>query len=200
MSRPILPVPSLYAGGLGRQPDPPLPSPNPGEQKRQYTKRGAISKIACRSCRRRKTKCNSERPTCQNCAARSENCIYDFDESDRSLTFLRDNVENLSEERNALEAVLQALQADSEDAATEIFRRLRSGGNITTLAQQVSATRASTGLGRDGSTGGSSSMFKLSHDLARVDTLTSQVIFRDSINMSNYYEQSPSRPLLNRTR
>src|SRR5262245_13634772 len=110
MSRPILPVPlssSSSNPSPQRESSTPRSSQPPGEQqKRQYTKRGAISKIACRSCRRRKTKCNSERPSCQNCAARSETCIYDYDESDRSLTFLRDNVENLAEERNALESVL----------------------------------------------------------------------------------------------
>src|ERR1700753_659425 len=123
MSRPILPIPPS-CGSSPRKGDSPHPSNSPSgdQQKRQYTKRGAISKIACRSCRRRKTKCNSERPSCQNCAARSETCIYDYDESDRSLTFLRDNVENLAEERNALEAVLLALQNDTEDAAVEIFR------------------------------------------------------------------------------
>lgn len=151
MSRPILPVQiSPSPSNPSTQSDISTPRTNQtsGEQhKRQYTKRGAISKIACRSCRRRKTKCNSERPSCQNCTARSETCIYDYDESDRSLTFLRDNVENLAEERNALESVLLALQNDSEDAAVEIFRRLRSGTNLHTLSQQVHASRVLTEVG-----------------------------------------------------
>ncbi|GAM82210.1 hypothetical protein ANO11243_001890 [Dothideomycetidae sp. 11243] len=32
--------------------------------------------MACDSCRRRKVKCNDERPTCDNCAKRSLNCTY----------------------------------------------------------------------------------------------------------------------------
>lgn len=150
MSRPILPLPSVHGGVFGRQPEPPFPPPGGGDNKRQYTKRGAISKIACRSCRRRKTKCNSERPTCQNCAARSEVCIYDFDESDRSLTTLRDNNENLAEERNALESLLRALQEEPEENAREILRRLRETVNITSLAQQIATSRAGRAdLGKD---------------------------------------------------
>src|ERR1700761_6952502 len=124
MSRRILPVPSVPQESSTSSGT--FQSSSQGDPlKRQYAKRGSISKIACRSCRRRKTKCNSERPTCQNCAARSDKCIYDYEETDRSLTFLRDNAENLAEERNALESVLMAVQNDSEDAAVEIFRRLR---------------------------------------------------------------------------
>ncbi|KAG8766863.1 hypothetical protein FRC16_007543, partial [Serendipita sp. 398] len=33
--------------------------------------------VACRQCRSRKVRCNSERPHCRNCARRSENCEYD---------------------------------------------------------------------------------------------------------------------------
>ncbi|KAF2098612.1 hypothetical protein NA57DRAFT_56266 [Rhizodiscina lignyota] len=158
MSRPILPVPSLNKSprsGSGS----PLPPNAPGgdQQKRQYTKRGAISKIACRSCRRRKTKCNSQRPTCSNCAGRAEHCIYDYDESDRSLTFLRENVENLAEERTALESMLRTLQTDSEDAASEIFRRLRTGTDLYTLAHQVHASKALTEVGAAASSGSPSS-------------------------------------------
>lgn len=152
MSRPILPVPPS-GGSQPQSTGSPRPSNTPGseQQKRQYAKRGAISKIACRSCRKRKTKCNSERPTCQNCSARTEQCIYDFDESDRSLTFLRENVENLAEERTALESMLRSLQTDSEEAATEIFRRLRSGTDLHTLAHQVHASRVLTEVGSVGS-------------------------------------------------
>ena len=160
MSRPILPIPSSSsssspqlseesrsAGTLAADP-----------QRRQYAKRGAISKIACRSCRRRKTKCNSERPNCQNCAARSEPCIYDFDESDRSLTFLRENAENLAEERTALESMLRSLAADSEEVAAEIVRRLRTGADLYKLAHQVHASRVLTEVGTPGSAGSPSSM------------------------------------------
>lgn len=153
MSRPFLPISTRDERSSSGQKN---PSSEFGEQKRQYSKRGVISKIACRGCRRRKTKCNSERPICKSCAARSEECIYDFDETDRSLTFLRDNVEHLEEGRNALQSILQTLQSESEDAALNVLRHLRSGTDVTTLAEQISANRGHAEPGSDAGTGGTS--------------------------------------------
>ncbi|KAK5201702.1 hypothetical protein LTR16_001762 [Cryomyces antarcticus] len=59
----------------------------------------------------------------------------------RRLTFLRDNVEHLEEEKNTLESLLYTVQTASEEDAAEIFRRLRSGGDVTAVAQQVLAGR-----------------------------------------------------------
>lgn len=113
-----------------------------GRGKRQYSKRGVISKIACQGCRTRKTKCDSRRPTCRSCEARSVYCAYDSMESERSTIAMRNQIRSLTDERDTLSSVLLCLQSDAEDAATEVFRRLRTGESMNSLAQEVFAARA----------------------------------------------------------
>lgn len=57
----------------------------------------------------------------------------------RRLTVLRDSVEHLEGEKNYLESLLLMIQSSSEDAAADIFRRLRSGSDTVALAQQMYA-------------------------------------------------------------
>jgi len=63
-------------------------------------------------------------------------------EDQRRLTFVRDNVEHLAEEKHNLESLLSALQLGSEEDSQEILRRLRSGTDPNQLAQQVHAGQA----------------------------------------------------------
>ncbi|KAK3080667.1 hypothetical protein LTS18_014268 [Coniosporium uncinatum] len=63
-------------------------------------------------------------------------------EDQRRLTFVRDNVEHLAEEKHNLESLLTSLQLGSEEDSQEILRRLRSGTDHNQLAQQVHAGQA----------------------------------------------------------
>jgi hypothetical protein len=119
------------------------PPPGGGQNtKPTYAKRGKITIVACLPCRRRKTKCDGRRPTCSQCASRDGACAYDMSEEQRRLTFLRENVEQLAEEKATLEAVLWNLKATSESEATEILRRIRSGQDYGSLVQQLQASRS----------------------------------------------------------
>ncbi|TKA73117.1 hypothetical protein B0A49_03413 [Cryomyces minteri] len=125
MNRPILPLPtpSHHALHQDRDPHPHPPGPPGTIGKPTYAKRGKITIVACVPCRKRKTKVrlNMLPP--------------------RRLTFLRDNVEHLEEEKNTLESLLYTIQTANEDDAAEIFRRLRSGVDVAAVAQQVHAGR-----------------------------------------------------------
>lgn len=59
----------------------------------------------------------------------------------RRLTFLRDNVEHLAEEKGTLESLIWTLQTASDEDAGEVMRRLRTGADVYSLAQQVHAGR-----------------------------------------------------------
>lgn len=135
-------VPPHFASHTG-----PLGAPGGGggaqtPNKPTYSKRGKITIVACVPCRRRKTKCDGRRPTCSQCSSRETPCSYDMNEEQRRLTFLRENVEVLAEEKATLEGVLWNLKTTSETEATEILRRIRSGAEYGSLAQQIQAGRS----------------------------------------------------------
>lgn len=62
----------------------------------------------------------------------------------RRLTFLRDNVEQLVEEKSALESLIWSLQTGSPENALEMRRRLRAGEDIAVLAHETHAARTAT--------------------------------------------------------
>src|SRR3954467_1244670 len=74
----------------------------------------------------------------------------------RRLTWLRENVDNLAEEKNQLETLLLTLQNGSEGDADEVLRRLRGGVDIHSLAAQVHASRTLSNVGRESSSPGAS--------------------------------------------
>ena len=59
----------------------------------------------------------------------------------RRLTYLRENVEQLEDEKASLERLLFYLQTTDEVSAVDILKQLRSGQNIYTVAQEVVRNR-----------------------------------------------------------
>ena len=57
----------------------------------------------------------------------------------RRLTFLRENVEQLEEEKTSLERVLFFLQKVDENSAFEILRRIRAGSGIYEIAKEINS-------------------------------------------------------------
>ena len=83
--------PSQQGTGLpGAVPTPPSGGGG-GPSRPTYSKRGKITIVACVNCRRRKTKCDGQRPQCSQCKARDgTQCHYDMNEEQRRLTYLRE--------------------------------------------------------------------------------------------------------------
>lgn len=59
----------------------------------------------------------------------------------RRLTYLRDNVEQLAEEKNNLEALVSVIKSANDADVAEVVRRLREQGDIRGIAQHVQAGR-----------------------------------------------------------
>lgn len=154
-----LPVHNLTPARAGQSPAqsnvPGAPTPPSGGPSRPtYSKRGKITIVACVNCRRRKTKCDGQRPQCSQCKARDgTQCHYDMNEEQRRLTYLRENVEQLHEEKNSLENLIHNLRVSSEEEAVEILRRLRHGTDPQTLSQSIQVGRTLAGVSRPGSEG-----------------------------------------------
>jgi hypothetical protein len=116
----------------------------PAPNKPTYSKRGKITIVACVPCRKRKTKCDGRRPSCSQCQSRDSQCQYDMNEEQRRLTFLRENVEKVGEEKSVLENFLWHLKSSTEVEPMEILRRFREGADPQSLLQQIQASRSLT--------------------------------------------------------
>lgn len=71
-------------------------------------------------------------------------------EEQRRLTYLRENVEHLAEEKSTLESLIWNLRIGTEEDSIEILRRLRAGTDPHTLAQHVQAGRSLAQVKADG--------------------------------------------------
>ncbi|OCK74707.1 hypothetical protein K432DRAFT_409640 [Lepidopterella palustris CBS 459.81] len=69
----------------------------------------------------------------------------------RRLTFLRDNVEHLEEEKAALETLAYTLQSGAEDQVSEILGRLRSREDVHQVAQSLRGSDRTLSERREGS-------------------------------------------------
>jgi hypothetical protein len=72
-----------------------------------------------------------------------------MNEEQRRLTYLRENVEHLVEEKTTLESLIYNLQIGTEEESFEILRRLRCGTDTQSLAQHVQASRSLSQVKRD---------------------------------------------------
>ena len=69
----------------------------------------------------------------------------------RKLTYLRDSVEQLQVDKSLLEQLLSTIQQASNEEAAEVFRRLRSGGDLQGTAEEIQAGKLLSGVGGPGS-------------------------------------------------
>jgi hypothetical protein len=124
-------------------PQPAGPPRPPALLKPTYAKRGKITIVACVDCRRRKTKCDGKRPVCSQCHARDSRCSYTIIDEQRRLTYLRENVEQLAEEKSSLEGLLRDLSISPDEEALEILHRLRGGADMQSIKQHFYASQHS---------------------------------------------------------
>ncbi|KAF1837549.1 hypothetical protein BDW02DRAFT_565835 [Decorospora gaudefroyi] len=118
------------------------------------SKRARVS-LACAACRTRKTKCNGERPTCNECVARESHCQYTETETTQT-----------KRKHHDLEELFELLKSLSDEEASELLGRIRAGveprdivetvthGNM--LMQFASSSGSASGGSQHGSGGNGS--------------------------------------------
>ncbi|KAI1674091.1 Zn-C6 fungal-type DNA-binding domain protein [Pyrenophora tritici-repentis] len=110
-----------------------LPAP-PGACRRPTTqpKKPQVS-AACNNCRARKTKCNGERPKCSQCATKDMPCVYTETESRQ----VKREYEEMRGKRSAHEKLFDMLRTMSETDSADVLRRIRAGGNVQDILNQI---------------------------------------------------------------
>jgi hypothetical protein len=106
-----------------------------GSSTTSHAKRGKITIVACDSCRRRKLKCDGKRPTCSRCQAQHYCCEYDIDEDYRRLTYLRNLVKGLQEEKKVTDAFVHRVQHGTERESIAAMHQIRNGMDMKSVVQ-----------------------------------------------------------------
>lgn len=84
------------------------------------------TKIACTSCRRRKSKCDGQRPVCSLCAGMGRTrCEYDAGPDVTRFAALKTKHEELQRRLSLFEELFRLLSTRSEPESVEIIRRIR---------------------------------------------------------------------------
>lgn len=101
---------------------------------------------ACEACRRRKCKCDGQRPACLRCLSGQQECVYFTEPWETPATNLRRKhselqaeVQRLHESNAALNTLFQALQSREAHEAGAILQRIRGGTDVESILQSMSA-------------------------------------------------------------
>lgn len=96
------------------------------------------TKIACTSCRRRKSKCDGQRPVCSLCAGMGRTrCEYDAGPDVTRFAALKTKHEELQRRVTLFEELFRLLSMRSEGESVEIIRRMRTANIETDLEDLV---------------------------------------------------------------
>ncbi|KAL2272844.1 hypothetical protein FJTKL_05939 [Diaporthe vaccinii] len=121
--------------------DPPSPVPLKAIALR---KRNTMA--ACEGCRRRRCKCDGQRPACLRCLSSQQECVYFTEPWESPATNMRRKhselqaeVRRLHESNAALNSLFQALQSREAHEADAILQRIRGGTDVQSILQSMSA-------------------------------------------------------------
>ncbi|KAG5986757.1 hypothetical protein E4U43_005367, partial [Claviceps pusilla] len=111
-----------------------LSSPEPGGSERQ----SAVAE-ACSACRKQKTKCPGERPSCSRCVRKRTTCHYTTNPGETKSQALRRNYRELKNQETAQKELLELMRNLPEQDAQEILQRVRTGAEPSGILQHVKA-------------------------------------------------------------
>jgi hypothetical protein len=108
-----------HRSGNGGSPSTPAQSAGPSRPKR------TLIESACQACRRRKSKCNGQRPVCSKCEALGSECLYETEEGESRWAALRRRNIQLERERELIGESLEWMRACPELEAHAALERIR---------------------------------------------------------------------------
>ncbi|KAJ5713314.1 uncharacterized protein N7483_010495 [Penicillium malachiteum] len=106
---------------------------------RTASKRRCVS-TACIACRRRKSKCDGNLPSCAACSSVYHTpCVYDPNSDHRRKGVFKKDVDSLRTKHTTLQTLIQALLNYEEEDAFDLVRQIRSCDDLETVAQSIVA-------------------------------------------------------------
>ncbi|KAH8705092.1 putative C6 transcription factor [Talaromyces proteolyticus] len=103
------------------------------------SKRRCVSS-ACIACRRRKSKCDGNLPSCAACSSVYHTpCIYDPNSDHRRKGVYKKDIDNLRTRNTTLQTLIHAILNYEEDDVFELVRQIRSCDNLEDVAESIVA-------------------------------------------------------------
>ncbi|KAI1302881.1 putative C6 transcription factor [Xylaria venustula] len=112
------------------------PEPDPESSRHRRTRPAVL--VACEPCRRLKSKCDGERPSCRRCRNKGQECIYELPQDAVSRSSARKEITNrLQRENDELRQLFHDIARRPEAEAYDVFHRLRLADDPIALAVSI---------------------------------------------------------------
>lgn len=115
--------------------DPP-PPPQTRPLLAQKPKR-TVTLGACVACRKRKSKCDGNRPNCTCCVQKDTDCVYELGPNEKPSQAMKRKNEEMQGELTNLRQLYDFLRLRPEDEAMEILKRIRANPPDTSQSQRI---------------------------------------------------------------
>lgn len=96
-----------------------------------------IVEVACWPCRKRKSKCSGERPSCSGCTRKGSECTYEHEEGLTRLGSLRYKLSEATVQAETLQYLFDQLRSRSDNEAACLLALLRMGVDVEVLVTQL---------------------------------------------------------------
>ncbi|OAQ59299.1 fungal zn(2)-Cys(6) binuclear cluster domain-containing protein [Purpureocillium lilacinum] len=108
----------------------------------QNRRRFNITRVACEPCRKRKSKCDAQHPTCSGCARRQVDCQYETLRAGGSrYEALKRSYEDAKHDLAAYRYLIHVLTTASEEVSQAIIRRIKTSASIPSIHRSVLEAR-----------------------------------------------------------
>ncbi|KAL7936549.1 hypothetical protein V8C35DRAFT_295798 [Trichoderma chlorosporum] len=94
---------------------------------------------ACNACRKQKTKCSGDRPSCRRCLQRNSECRYTTKPGETTSQALRRGYKDLRYKSTVHEELYDLLKSLDDEEANHVWQRIRSGIDAATLLNHLKA-------------------------------------------------------------
>ncbi|KAK4983665.1 hypothetical protein LTR50_007094 [Elasticomyces elasticus] len=98
----------------------------------------ALVNAACHPCRKRRSKCDGQRPVCAKCIQKRSTCEYDVRPDETRQEAVKRKNETLEQELSSFRELHHALASRPESEASVILKQIRSGDDIDTVLTLIS--------------------------------------------------------------
>ncbi|OBT90556.1 hypothetical protein VE02_01001 [Pseudogymnoascus sp. 03VT05] len=112
-------------------------------------KRRCVS-TACIACRRRKSKCDGNTPSCAACSSvYGTECVYDPNSDHRRKGVYKEKADTLKARESTLQTIVQAILNSSEDNVSALVRQIRTCDNLDDIADTITRKENSDEMAED---------------------------------------------------
>ncbi|KAI1036086.1 hypothetical protein LB504_011396 [Fusarium proliferatum] len=134
---------------------------------RAVAKRSGIIKSACLECRKRKAKCNGQKPICVNCSKYDRTCVYDSDIRELRVKGLQEENQKLQDELAAAKLLMRQMAGGSAQlrgAVSELLQEDRQPSEIAHLLKYDESLNGEANGGRRSKTLGDVILHDVAND------------------------------------